>query len=335
MVVQIITLWGANNYGAFLQAYALGEFIKANVKDAEVKYIEETKEKNTFYSCISKSMKKTVYQLKLRKEYDRARKCFNKKTLKTYADVSVLGADEIWNVRNKHFEHLDAYIGRGLNSGRILTYAACANGTSSEEFRDRYGDDPFKCLDAVSVRDLDTQMMVKEISSIDAPVVLDPTFLLKDYDNIIEEVSYDDYIFVYGYAFSKDEITDIKEFAFKHKLKIISAGAYQPWTDLQTAASPAQFLGLIKKARFVVTSTFHGTVFSIIFNKVFASYCNGNNKITDILRIFNLSHRDASSLEEDLSSILNKAIDYEAVNKLIALKRDESIGYILGEVEKC
>lgn len=327
MRFKIVTLWGADNYGAFLQAYALGHYLSQKYDKCVVTYSEESAEKHGVITYVSRDIKKCLYQLKLGRKFEIARKQFNIESVKCPSDIAIIGADEVWNVNNNFFNHLGIYIGRGINTTCCITYAPSANGANPEEFEAVYGDNPFETLKSISVRDKATEKLVYDITGFNPPIVLDPTFLIDDYQEFTKELDYKNYLFVYGYSFTNEEIDVIKKEAQENNLTIISAGAYQKWTDIQVPASPSEFLGLIKNADFVVTSTFHGSVFSILFNKQFISFARQNTKIVELLDSFDLSDRNASS--KNISETeLNKHIDYCVVNQIIQKRRQESIKYL-------
>jgi hypothetical protein len=329
--VHIATLWNALNYGAYLQAYALGCFCRKNGSD--VAYYIECKESRTIFSCVSRNVNKMIYQLKLQNVFSKYLKNFPVTSVKNYSSLMIIGADEVWNVNNQYFQHLGLYIGDEVNSSKIITYAACANGASAEVFCRVYGTNPFSKINKISVRDKSTKDMVENIlSKQEVEIVLDPTFLLDNYDDIKVSSKYNDYLFVYGYSFNECEIHCIKKFAFSKGLKIISAGAYLEWTDVQLPVGPGEFLGLIEGAKYVITSTFHGTIFSIIFNKEFMSFARSNNKIIEILDDFQLSDRNGSINE--LQMVFDNKINYLKVNELKDKKRETSIAYLMEAMNK-
>ncbi len=323
--LHIATLWNAFNYGAYLQAYALKTYCEK--LGFEVSFLRECTEKRTYLAEISSDFSKMLYQFRLHRNYIKSQNIFNISESDDPSLVTIVGADEIWNVNNPYFSHLDLYIGKGTNSDFNIAYAACCNGADAIDFEGEYGDSPFSSLSKISVRDRSTQNLVKAIvPEMECPIVLDPTFLLPDYKDILEEIVVKPYIFIYGYSFDNKSINDIIKFAKEKRLITISAGAYHGWTDMQIPAGPGLFLGLIKNANFVVTSTFHGSVFSILFNKQFASYCGDNLKIIELLEDFNLINRNAS--QYDLCGVLMEVIDYNTVNMILHEKRFISEKYI-------
>lgn len=331
--VQIVTLWSAMNYGAFLQAYALGRYCES--LGADVTYLRDTKEKKCFIFMISKNIKKTIYQYKLLYSFWKTQQWFRLSSSNRNVYMAIVGSDEIWNVSNSFFKHLSAYIGVGLSCNKIISYAASCNGVTRTQFCEVYGPDPFRKFDAISVRDKSTQELVNSITGTKPQIVLDPTFLIDDYSSIVIKPKYENYILVYGYSFSTEEINEIKRFASKKNLKLISAGAYLKgdWINIRVPASPFLFLGLIKYSDYVITSTFHGTVFSVIFNKEFITFARDNSKIKDLLAEFKIDNRNAS-LNKDVEKVFAEAINYSKINDLISVQKRNAKQFLRKQLEE-
>ena len=93
------------------------------------------------------------------------------------------------------------------------------------------------------------------------------------------------------------------------------------------------FISLIKNAQYIVTDSFHGTVFSLNFNKQFVIIFPGkfSTRIKSILEITNLENRVAKD-ENDLQ-IIDKNIDFNFVNKIIEQEREKSIKWLKESME--
>jgi len=97
--------------------------------------------------------------------------------------------------------------------------------------------------------------------------------------------------------------------------------------DRNIEADIFEFLGYVKKAKYVVTATFHGSIFSIIFKKQFVSTVGNCLKIVDILERLNLGDRDITNIEK-IESVIDRLIDYDEVEKLKLKYRKESMEYL-------
>ena len=140
------------------------------------------------------------------------------------------------------------------------------------------------------------------------------------------------YMIVYTYPgriTDTNEIKAIRTYARNNGLKLVSIGHYFPWCDMTIVPHPFEVLAYFKHASCIVTDTFHGSVFSIKYNKPFCTIVRGmnSNKLTHLLEQFGLSNRIANNIEM-LSDILNTAIDYTPVNAQIAEEKRRSIEYL-------
>lgn len=113
----------------------------------------------------------------------------------------------------------------------------------------------------------------------------------------------------------------------KRKIKIYSIGFYNGWADKNIDANIFEFLGYVKKAKYVITATFHGTLFSIIFKKQFVSTTDDCQKIIDILERLELTDRDITHIDK-IENIIDKKIDYDKVEKIKNKNREISIKYL-------
>lgn len=328
MKIAILTLWDSNNYGAFLQAYSLYHLIE--IYGHDVSFYSLTKEQRRPLPYITKYITRIPYYYRLLKGYKQSKKKFRLCDINEKVDLAIIGADELWNVNNNSFRHYKEYLGYNLNAKKIITYAVSCNGVEKDDFINVYPNDRLLKINTISVRDDSTQDLVRDLER-ESIKVLDPTFLLNDYGDIEKKVEYRDYILVYGYCFSEEEIEKIKNLSRKTGLEIISVGMYLPWTDRKVPASPEEFLGMVRNATYLVTSTFHGTVFSIIYQKDFVSVCRENKKIKDLLSDFQMEYRDVTDVG-DYYQICKSRIDYESHKHILIARKSASIHFLQEEM---
>lgn len=321
--IGICTLNEACNMGAILQAFALQETLK------DMGYTPSfLKLKN----CIIHD------EERITEEFINMRKCLNINELyynskEDEYNAIIVGSDEIWNVKESSFEHIEEFLGYNLVAPKIIAYAPSANATNAKMFKEGYKGKNLSNFTSLSARDRNAQDIIKEIENIDAPLVLDPTFLIKSYDKYIEECTEGDYILVYGWNFSDEEKTEIIKFARSKKLKLYSVGYELDWCEKFIGSNIFEFLKYMKNANYVVTSeTFHGTVFSIIFNKQFLTMTHGRIKSKEFIERVGLKNRDCKSPDE-IAKKLEEPIDYSNVNKWIEDERNKSIKYLRNAIE--
>lgn len=317
--IGICTLYFANNYGAVLQAFALQEVLKEMGHDVEFIKVRD----------IQINMQQSNADLfeKSRKYINLSKEVFN--IDKDKYDAIIIGSDEVWNINNGTFEHFEEYFGKKLKAEKIISYAPSANGVTCEQLKEFYGDDvKFEEFNCISARDEGTKKLVKDISGRDAELVLDPTLLVSDFSryatNPFPELK--DYIILYAYKFSDEEKEKIVKFAKENNKKIYSLAYKFDWAET-LYTDIFGFLGVIKNADYMMTNTFHGTLFALILEKEFAVFSNKNSKVEDIINKFQFKDRDGINVE-DLNEIFDNNVDYEKINKLKLMHRRKSLDFL-------
>lgn len=317
--IGICTLYFANNYGAVLQAFALQEVLKEMGHDVEFIKVRD----------IQINMKEPNADL-----FEESRKYINlnKEVFdidKDKYDAIIIGSDEVWNINNGTFEHFEEYFGKKLKAEKIISYAPSANGVTYEQLKEFYGDDvKFEEFNCISARDEVTKKLVKDISGRDAELVLDPTLLVSNFSKYDTNPYPDlkDYIILYAYKFSDEEKEKIVKFAKDNNKKIYSLAYKFDWAET-LYTDIFGFLGVIKNADYMITNTFHGTLFALILEKEFAVFSNKNSKVEDIINKFQFKDRDGINIK-DLNEIFDNNVNYEKINKLKLEHRKKSLDYL-------
>jgi len=232
--------------------------------------------------------------------------------------------------------------GEGLNADKVISYAGSFGATTVEKLQELGIKDVVASLlakiDKISIRDANSFDAVKTLTGVEPEKHLDPV-LIYNYDHLLPAtVPLKDYMIVYTYPGrikDKGEIAAIKSFAKLKGLKLISIGHYFSWCDDVVVPHPFEVLAYFKNASYIVTDTFHGSVFSIKYNKAFATVVRGmnSNKLTHLLEQFNLTSRIIHNLDH-LPKILEKAIDYVPINGLITNEAKRSYEYLKNNIKK-
>lgn len=260
-------------------------------------------------------------------------------------DVLVVGSDEVFNClqTNPAVGYSKQLFGEYPQANKIVSYAASAGFTTVEGLekygiRDEVSDMLKENFDCISVRDDNTFNLVKTLTGITPDMHLDPVLVGDFSAQIIEKHDLDKYIAVYSYEERMSERTDeaeaIQRFAHERGLKTVSIGNFQKWTDLKIEASPFELLGYIKNADYVVTDTFHGTIFSIILKKQFATIIRESNKqkLSALLKRFSLENRQLRELSE-LEGILVNPIDFSRADFVRRLEKRKTVDYLFKSIE--
>lgn len=259
------------------------------------------------------------------------------------ADVYIAGSDQIWNPEFRNGSDPAFFLDFGEQATRRISYAAsfgvdCVDASMHDSLRDHLAR-----FDRISVRESSGRHIIATELGMPAPdVVLDPVFLLPPayWDGIADEagrrVPEEPYVLVYDFMRSKALKSVVRKLARALKCRIISVGAHRlPYArENRREASPAEFLALIRGARCVVSNSYHGTAFAMIFKRDFLVVKREdglNDRMTDFLKRMQLSHRIADS-HTPLGQLLER-VDYDAVAPVLDRLVAESRDYLFNAIE--
>ena len=332
--IGIITFHRAYNYGASLQCYALQTIIANYFKsDVEIiDYIDENvmsgyrffPKKNLNlkkivkgiikYILFSRKTKKRYYNFDkyIHEKYIMSNTCFKDiNQLINYKhdyDTLITGSDQVWSIKIVG-ELSDAFtLNFGDESINRISYAASVgDSTQITKNQDIYYKKISK-INHISVRENDAKDKLEKIINKNISVVLDPTLLLKkenwDKEIINLNKSSEKYILAYVVEPDNQYVKIVNELSRKTGLKVIHFGNRNPGYKnvLKTAYTegPLEFVNYIKNAEYVVATSFHATVFSIIYNKKFfiIPHKKTGARVTNILNKLGISGRTFYSLDE-------------------------------------
>ena len=248
------------------------------------------------------------------------------------ADVYMTGSDQVW--RNP----IDAYF---LNFGpkcvRRIAYAA-SFGLSLNDYNRhtlKLMKKLIKRIDQVSVREKDAIQICEALEYSNAKNVLDPTMLFSGdyYVNKfgLGQKKKEKYCLIYYLGVSELLPVDrIDEFAKKNGLEPIYIGAHgQAMGYSKVYPTIEEWVDLIKNAEFVVTNSFHGTVFSILLHTNFCSVPgkNSNNRFCSLLTQVNAGNHLYKE-GTDLSKYFFDSLDFDVIDNKIGDLRAESMLFI-------
>jgi hypothetical protein len=328
--VGILTLYDAFNYGAFLQAYAMQKLVRSLGYD--VHFIQSNGVSKKYFLNVLKH-RKAWWKFYGIRNYLKLKQAWEKLDIASTSapgnyETVIIGSDEVWSIRNDQFEHLPEHFSLGVKATKVIAYGPSFGSTKLEDVESNNQiKKGLQSFSSISARDINTQNIVRILTSREAPLVCDPT-LLVDFDEIQPVKTPEHYIFVYFLGNDPEHIRKIVEYSKKVKKPLIAAGLgnFHFWCDQFIVATPFEFLSLIKNADTIATNTFHGTILSIKFQKEFFAFTKNRPKVQMALSMYGLEKRDCSSTE--ISDVLSSAIDYSNVNEIINLQKQESLAYL-------
>ncbi len=205
-------------------------------------------------------------------------------------------------------------------------------------------------INHLSAREFSGKEIIKKLIGRDVPQVCDPALLLdsSDWDEVASlRIIPEKYIFCYFMGDNPDQRDFVKKLAAKTGCKIVallhldqyisSDESYADYTPYD--ASPADFVSLVKHADFVCTDSFHGTVFSIIYDRNFFTFMrfkkkaslSTNTRIESLLNTFGLTNR---LFEGDASINGDLSIDnWTEIQQRVSAMRDISLKYLLDSIK--
>ena len=202
-------------------------------------------------------------------------------------------------------------------------------------------------FDAVSVREDSAIDLCKKYFNVDASHLLDPTLLLDKeiYKSLVKKQDVkmspgNLFTYILDESDKKDAI--IKKTAQKYDLSDFSVMPNNQFSDpskknIQDCIFPPveEWIRGFMDAEFVVTDSFHGTIFSIIFNKPFFAIANKNRgltRFTSLLKLFNLEKRLVFSTDDINFDCFNE-IDWEHINKILFQEKQKSLDFLISHLK--
>lgn len=221
------------------------------------------------------------------------------------ADIYIAGSDQIWNTDLNNGKEPAYYLDFGNPNIKRISYAASFGISKVNPNLTEFIKNSLNKIDAISVREQTGIKILQELG-IEGELVLDPVFLLEKEEwkklsqSSLKYPNIKDGHYILVYDFMNDD--RIKQMAYKIKsesnLPIVSINDYTPmdYADINiNNAGPLEFLDLINRANVVISSSFHATAFSIIFEKEFYVYPlkgqNNSSRMTDLLIKLDINER--------------------------------------------
>jgi hypothetical protein len=337
MKILTITCHRPYNYGAVLQAYALQHYLESiGVETAVIDYYPDYQRSKTDVNlmvkiiwCLyrlpdfivgkrvfGKFLKDNIRLTRQYKTLDELKSCPPK------ADGVIAGSDQIWNY-NIHKDDTYYLTFVPENCFKAAYAASIAQDSIPKEMKPLY-QRRLQGFKKIAVREKTAERLLTELGCENVTTVLDPVFLLSadEWTSNIADTTFEEKGYVLMYAFNcTKEIADYAiDYARKNKKKLYIINTmindyrfrcdHHYWN-----CSPNIFVSLFKNADAVVTNSFHGLSFSIIFKKqvyVFSKHTGGNSRLFDMMQELNLSNcKDGVEIDyKEVYKVLNEKIKY-------------------------
>ncbi|MBO7105497.1 MAG: polysaccharide pyruvyl transferase family protein [Fibrobacter sp.] len=364
--IGIATFWDSeDNYGQLLQCFALIRFLSFLGCDPKLLKVDTHVDTTFFHKVLTflfllfspKKLYKVILNKKLghksksinisyprnfeafRDKYIPSTKKFRVKDIFSNPpcyDAFISGSDQVWNALSPFY-----FLKFAPKGSKKIAYAASMGGftpcgkemTALKEY--------VKDFDYISLREKQAVKYFKQNDIYEADYVPDPTLLLskKDYKELYEEKkSKSPYIFLYLLGNKlRFDVKKVYEYAKSRKMDVVYVASQGRCDDFEKKyPTIEEWLSLIENAEMVVTNSFHGTVFAMIYRKKFVSillsgvFAKMNDRIVDMLSKYGLKDRIYSGdLEEN-----EKDVDYDLFERLIEKEREYVQNKLVGVINK-
>ena len=358
MKVGVITFHSANNYGAELQTWALQKVHKdLGTKPGVINYhpdiIDGLYDPMKLKRGFARNLLRCKLYIRNRKSLIRYNKfqSFLKTKLnligdyRTYKelvdaklnlDAYIVGSDQVWNPTHIGGYNPAYYLEFAEASSKRISYAASL-GTDyiAAKYRNEM-EQALKAFTAISVRERSVQTGISELARKSVEVVLDPTLLLDrdDYDEIKVKSKYKGpYILLY----SIEKNPELMDFANKISVALgMPILQRRPSNGLINQMEPfytsdaGEFLGHIESASYVITNSFHGTVFSVLYGKPFVSmlHTDTGKRTEDLLKDLGLSSHILHDIKDFNNFDMFKLDNIEETKDNIMSLRERSMSFL-------
>ena len=328
--VGIINMMFTNNAGGVLTYYALYKLIEQLGYNPVLIY-------NRF---VSKTLYDNTLGCKIAYKYcNVGNSVYSESELNKYNKLCnsfIVGSDQVWNHSNV-FYHLLNFV---ENSKKKISFASSYGKKDydldyNKKVRFKYY---LKQFDYISVREDDGIDISNRLFGVKPSQVLDPVFLIDNYDELLNnakvKIDNEDYAFFY-YVYPESNILDLIDyFSNKLKIKVIKMQAINGYRE-NPEYSIEDYLYYIKHCKYLITDSFHGICFGLIFNKnVIISLNNrANSRIYSLSNIFNLDNRIVNDVKDIENGKLLEDMDYTEINRKLESEKKKSIEWLRNALE--
>ena len=355
--IGILTIPRADNYGSVLQAFAVQKFIDNICNDNEMidfvpRYIKgrypllfiNNNSRLKRIVSILKQLPSIQYRITKKKRFEEFRKnirfsertIFDPNKIKKYS-IIVVGSDQLWNTRITNYEEsffLDFANKRTKKIAFSISFGYSDRTPEEIEFYKK----KIKKFDYISVREEQDLDFVKSINKRNVENLLDPTLLVDKniwYKFIKPNYKKTKYILIYtfkNYGTFGSIVNKVKQITGLNVLRIDLENGIRLKDNngfkYVKKVGPIEFLNLIFNSSLVITDSYHGTCFSIIFEKNFYTipYEGTENRMISLLSKLNLQGRIIKDFNDIKSN--SQSIDYDIVNEIIKAESEKAMTFM-------
>lgn len=353
--IGILTFHFPDNFGAVLQCIALAykleqydyfveiinytpKYHTQNYKIIQNPFVKNDKKAHFFenlgriikifllyYRVPLRVIKKFKFRSFLLQRVNITKKVYSNDQLKKLPgyDIYIAGSDQIWNP--KWTNDIDNAYFLEFAEGKKFSYAASVGTEVEEKYISKFKQ-LLSSFSGISVREESLRFQLKKNGMDNVSRHIDPTLLLNsnDWEKIADiKKLKEKYLLVYLLEYNRNVEMIIEKIRRSYNFKVIDISPRKFFDNRKDVkhlryCGPSEFLSYFANASFVVTNSFHGTVFSIVFQREFITFLHSKtpDRVNDLMHMLKLEGRIFTKLS-NIDSLINGSIDYEEAQKIL------------------
>lgn len=358
MKVGILTFPNSVSYGACLQMVALQNTVRRMGHEVEIihyhnPYMKAEKHTDKGRNPLKRGLQRRLRRLLHRRLYARFARFEGQHVIRYPAraftdrgrlpalgqryDAVICGSDQVWSpyITNGDMSYFLDFCDD--NTKRVAYAPSFGVERFPDGFEQRIASE-LQRFHALSARELPGKELVERLTDRETAIVADPTWLVDAADWATMEQPHpaatEDYVLYFVVNQSQELLARCKEFAKRHGLKVVVVGGNpisaaknkDPMLTYAVDVGPEQWLYLIHHARYVFTNSFHGTAFSVLFERDLYVQVPAHNgsRLRQVLESFGMEDREVRE-EQPLAET---AVDYGRARETFALLKEQSLTYL-------
>lgn len=348
--IGFVGWWYGKNYGSVLTNYALSKYLESlNYSVLMLEWPEKVKPTMPIEDSFSRRFAKKHYEISIRRTYDEL------SDLNWFCDMFIVGSDQLWNYwstkENGSFFFLDFVD----DSKKKIAYATSFGHPQYGAPMDVLKKNAFHMsrFDFISVREEDGIDICRNCFGVDAVCMIDPVFLLEEnhYRELIKEAQVEEkeaFIFAYILSPTKEKREMIKKISCELKLKVVLVlDAQDNYEEnkrlidmeesLRENLELEDWLYYIADSRLVLTDSYHGLCFSVIFRKNFICIANIMRGLSRFKTLLELTGLESYMVFNPFDALERKkykdVIDYDMVWKKLEIRIVQSKAWLINALK--
>ena len=353
MKVGLLTFHCSQNYGATLQGYALQEVIKELGHEVEIidyrpgflvyplypRYLVVTRNipkliEHIFYATLSGLKRRRVFNHFIQERFSLS-KSINKKFLPEPYDAIVIGSDQIWNLGitkgdTKYFADFRGEKGKR----KYIAYAASMETQSLSHEKEEICKRCIPLFDSIGVRESNLIQLIQPFTKTKLEHVVDPALLVNPqlWERLAVKPPKTNYVLFYQVRHHTLARNYAEKVAKLYDAELVEI-ACTPKVERENGitvlheTSPEEFLGWIKYATCVVTSSYHGLIFSLVFKRDLYSLRLGDGADSRSSLLLKQMGVQVNEVNPDTLPV-KKSIDYSKVCETIYREQHNSLNHL-------